>query len=334
MRTTNRKPRPRAASRTESTMNRFGTTVLVAGLLGGSALAQAPHFAPSGGDGGSPTRALLQAPLATLMQAPSVAPSGGGAGGPTLLAPRTVLQAPQDTAANGGGSGSGNEPKSAETPAVDAESLRGRIRDMRMNLLLGGDQVRSAEAEARQFYGGKIEHVDGRLDTLHSDLSEKRPGYELALDRALQAKTPAEKRAALREASTLRSEISAIEGEAAQLGERRDGLVRLVGAIDGRDRERERLVAQLEASSAVDETFALPLASIGLAPAIHAEPASSPLEDTALVDDLLGRDPVAGRGLLFELDPFGYWQRFPLQPPASGVRAALTFPLPDLPGSR
>lgn len=247
-----------------------------------------------------------------------------------MLAGGAQAQAP----AGGGGQGSGNEDAATESSAINAESLRQRIRDMRMNLLLGGDQVRNAETEARSFYGSKIEHVDGRLDTLQSDLAEKRPGYELALDRALTAETPGERQAAMRDASTLRSEISAIEQEAGELGERRGNLSQLVGAIEERDRERERLVAQIEASSVVDETFALPLASIGLAPAVNAEPAASPLDDDALVRDLLSRDPIGGRGVLFEMDPMGYWRRFPLQPPQGALRDALGFPLPDLPGSR
>jgi hypothetical protein len=217
---------------------------------------------------------------------------------------------------------------------VNAESLRARIRDMRMNLLLGGDQVRTAEGEARHFYSGKMEHVDARIDTLHSDLSAKRPGYELALDRALTAGSPEERRAALNEASGLRSEIGSLEEEAIQLGGRRKNLSQLVVAIEARDRERERLVAQLEASSDVETSFSLPLASIGLAPVVNAEPAASPLDDDALVRDLLSRDPIGGRGVLFDLDPVGYWQRFPLRPPVDRLQQALQFPLPDLPGSR
>ena len=43
-----------------------------------------------------------------------------------------------------------------------------------MSLLLGGDQVKKAEAEAVDFYGRRIELIDTRMDTVHSDLAEKR----------------------------------------------------------------------------------------------------------------------------------------------------------------
>jgi len=258
-----------------------------------------------------------------------------------LFAGSAVAQAPEADSPSaplsdgpGGATEATAEAEVREADQVNAESLRARIREMRMNLLLGGDQVRTAEGEARQFYGGKIEGVDTRIDALHSDLAAKRPGYELALDRALTGNSADERRAALGEASALRAEIGALEGEANELGTRRANLSQLVVAIEARDRERERLVARMEASSGVDESFSLPLASIGLAPVVTAKPAASPLQDDDLVRDLLSRDPIGGRGVLFELDPVGYWRRFPLRPPVDGLRQALQFPLPDLPESR
>ena len=46
----------------------------------------------------------------------------------------------------------------------------------------------TAEREAIDFYNGKTELVDRRLDTISAELTEKRATYQVTLDRALQSK--------------------------------------------------------------------------------------------------------------------------------------------------
>jgi hypothetical protein len=224
---------------------------------------------------------------------------------------------------------------SPEAPGTtaSAEELRSDIHDMRMNLLLGGEHVQRAEREAIDFYGGKADLIDGRLDTLQSELSAKRATYDVTLDRALRSTNGQVRSQAMREAGILRAEITGLEQESEQLSGKRADVGRLVSAIEGRDRDRQRLVAQLETSTDFHE-FGLPLTSIGLAPPPQPVAAASPFEDDALIADLMRRDPVAARGLLFDMDPVRYWKRFPLHPPAGPLAEALTFPLPDLPGQR
>jgi len=227
----------------------------------------------------------------------------------------------------------------AAEPAVDTasttpEALRGRIHEMRMNLLLGGDRVRAAEREAVDFYSGKAELVERRLDTAQAELSEKRATYDLVLARALQANTETGRREALDEAAVLSAEVEELRSESHDLGRKRENLSALVAAVEERERDRDRLVTQLETSSDFDHGFGLPLAGVGLAPAIAVDPPPSPLADEQLVNDLLQRDPIGARRVLFEADPAAYWQRFPLRPPADLLGAALEFPLSDLPGQR
>jgi hypothetical protein len=205
---------------------------------------------------------------------------------------------------------------------------------MRMNLLLGGDRVRQAEREAIDFYAGKSEVVERRLDSAQAELSEKRAAYDLVLARSLQAPGRDARSKALAEAATLRAELAELETEVAMLEKRRAGLGELVAAVESRERDRERLVARLETSTDLDAVLGFPMGGIGLAPASMAEPAASPLENDALIQDLLARDPIAARRVLYEGDPEGYWRRFPLQPPAAALAEALPFPLPDLPGDR
>jgi hypothetical protein len=226
------------------------------------------------------------------------------------------------------------EPTGGAASAGDAEALRSRIHDMRMNLLLGGDKVREAERQAADFYSGKSALVEDRLDSIEVELAEKRASYDVSLARALEAPNLEAKRKAMGEAGLLRAEITELDEERTALGGKRDQLGQLVAAVEARDRDRDRLVAKLETTSDFGHELGMPLFSIGLAPVTEAAPASSPFEDGALIEDLLARDPLAARGLLFDLDPAGYWQRFPLQPPRAALAEALAFPLPDLPGTR
>jgi len=217
-----------------------------------------------------------------------------------------------------------------------AQELKERIYDMRMELLLGGDNVRAAEQEAIGFYGQKGEYVDQRLDQISADLSEKRASYEVVLDRALDRTSAEDRGRVLGEAASLRAAIGALEQEASELEDRRERLRQLVAGVEGRERDRRRLLAQIEsAPDPLTSLGGIPFAGIGLAPNV-AEPveATSPVENDALVEDLLARDPTAARGLLFELDPFAYFERFPLRPPSEVLPRAIPFPLPDPPGRR
>ena len=242
------------------------------------------------------------------------------------------LQAPaQDPPA---GAETGEEAESSETPSASAEALRNRIHSMRMDLLLGGEKVREAEDQASSFYGGKVDLVDQRLDTVSAELTEKRASYDLKLQNALQSSSPEERVRIMQEAARLRTEITALEMEDGELEGKRGKLNQLIGAIDDRDRERQKLAAKIETSDSLEFNFGLPLASVGLAPDLPAVQPSSPLANDQLVQDLLDVDPRGGRQVLYEMDPVGYWDRFPLRPPGAGVVAAFGFPLPDLEGSR
>ena len=224
----------------------------------------------------------------------------------------------------------------ASPRTTTAQELKERIYDMRMELLLGGDNVRAAEQEAIGFYGQKGEYVDQRLDQISADLSEKRATYEVVLDRALDQSNEEDRGRVLGEAATLRGAIGVLETEASELEQRRDRLRQLIAGVEGRERDRRRLLAQIEsAPDPLTSLGGIPFAGIGLAPNV-VEPvaATSPLENDALIEDLLARDPSAARSLLFELDPVAYFERFPLRPPSSLLPRAIPFPLPDPPGSR
>ena len=214
--------------------------------------------------------------------------------------------------------------------AATAEGLRQKIRAMRMNLLLGGDQVRQAEEQAVDFYNAKTRSVDGRIDDVETELVELRANYDVVLDRALEDGGED----ALREAQPIRSRISGLESESEDLMKRRERLSELVASVESRDRERRRLVDQIESASALPESLGAPMMGIGLAPPAIAEPASAPLEDDALLRDLMERDPRRAKDLYFRADPVRYWQRFPLDPPAAELRDAMRFPLPDPVGRR
>lgn len=212
-----------------------------------------------------------------------------------------------------------------------AEELRARIREMRMNLLLGGDQVRRAEREASAFYTEKSRSVERRMDDIATELTELQAKYDIVLDRALSG-GGAE---ALREAQPLKARIQNLEGELDALKGRRARLGELVAAVDERDRERQRLVDQLESSPAGLDVMSMPMPGIGLAPDVMVGGSdAAPLEDDELLNDLLERDPRAAKAMLFAEDPDRYWRRFPLAPPARELRAVLRFPRPDPVGQR
>jgi hypothetical protein len=219
------------------------------------------------------------------------------------------------------------------TGSARVEALRNRIHGMRMDLLLGGERVRQAESDAAQFYKGKVEVIDQRLDSVAGELTELRANYQVTLERTLRASGEA-RPAALREAGEQRARIQTLEAEETELGERRGHVEKLVGAVEARGRERERLAAKIEGYTEYGEAFAMQIGGLGLAPDIEATSASSPLSDDGLIQDLLALDAVGARRVLFESDPEGYWRRFPLRPPEPILRTVLTFPAPDLPGQR
>ncbi len=228
----------------------------------------------------------------------------------------------------------GDPAAEGSSSSVSAEALRQRIHDMRMNLLIGGDRVRQAEGEAVAFYRGKVDAVESRIDSVAIDLTEKRASYDLALERTLGGPDPTTRTVAMSRAASLRTEIASLEGETAKLDARRSHLLELISAVDDRDEERERLVTQIETGPELDPGFAFAVGTVGLAPAALPVESTSPLDDDELVRDLLERDPVGARRILFETDPRGYWERFPLRPPTSALRRAFDFPPPDLPGRR
>lgn len=245
-----------------------------------------------------------------------------------------AFAAPQqaDTGSNAVASDTADAPpeRLGGSEAATAEGLRQKIRDMRMNLLLGGDQVRRAEEEAVDFYMGKTRSVENRMDDVATELVELRASYDVVLDRALESGSEE----ALREAQPLRSRITVLENEESGLVERRSRLSELVAAVEDRDRDRRRLVDQIESASALPDSFGAPMMGIGLAPPPVAVEATVPLEDDALLRDLLARDPRKAKSLYFSNDPVRYWERFPLQPPQPELRRAMRFPLPDPVGRR
>ncbi|MEE2940197.1 MAG: hypothetical protein VX460_07430 [Planctomycetota bacterium] len=222
-------------------------------------------------------------------------------------------------------------------PAVGttADELRARIRDMRMNLLLGGDQVRRAEEQAVDFYASKARSVGDRLDDVATELVELQATYDMALQRALAERGTAAGQEALREAAPLRRRIGDLELEADSLEARRERLSGLVDAVEARDRERRKLVDELESASVDGDELGMPMMSIGLAPNVPAPVEdAAPLADGALFEDLMSRDARGARALLHAEDPEAYWERFPLTPPREVLRGAIRLPLPDPVGWR
>ena len=223
---------------------------------------------------------------------------------------------------------------SNQSNAAHVEQLRGRIHDMRMSLVLGGDDVRAAENEAIGFYGEKVELIDQRLDSISTDLSEKRATYDVTLERALSSNNPQARAASMEKAQGLRSEISSLESEGNALRKKRGDLTSLVDAVETRGRERQSLAARLETTNDFDSIYGLSVGGVGLAPTVAVQPTGSAIDDDALVKDLLERDVVGAHRILFEADPIRFWERFPMRPPTTLLRQSIPFPMADLPGNR
>jgi len=227
----------------------------------------------------------------------------------------------------------GTEQKKPASAEVGA--LKNRIRDMRSNLLLGGDDVRHAEAEAADFYKGKIEQVDLQIDKLSAEKTELRASYDLALGRTLDSNDEKERVFAMREASRLRARIASIAKDEATFSKQRRGLQAMVDGVGSRERERQKLSAQLDSFSDPSQSAGLAVMGVGLAP--EAETGTKEASfylDEGFISDLMARDPRRARAVLFDADPIKYWLRFPLQPPGDALKQALAFPAPDLPGMR
>ena len=239
----------------------------------------------------------------------------------------------QAPAAAASPSPSGGAGVARESGSVRVEALRSRIHGMRMDLLLGGEKVRQAETDAANFYRDRVELIDQRLDSVAGELTELHANYQSTLNRTLQSSGEA-RPAALREAAEQRGRIQALQAEEGELGERRGRVEKLIAAVEARGRERERLTTKIESYTEYGENFAMNVGGIGLAPEVEATPASSPLSDDGLIEDLLAVDALAARRVIFETDPDGYWRRFPLQPPEAILRKVMRFPPPDLPGQR
>src|SRR5262245_51455549 len=211
-----------------------------------------------------------------------------------------------------------------ESNSARVEALRARIHGMRMDLILGGDKVKQAESDAAQFYKSRVELYDQRLDSVAGELTELKANYQSTLERTLSSSGDT-RPAALHEAAEQRSRIQALQAEESELGERRDHVEKMIGAVEARGRERERLATKLEGYTEYGEAFAMQIGGIGLAPDVDAASTSSPLDDDGLIQDLLALDPASARRVIFENDPLDYWRRFPLRPPEPVLRKALKF---------
>jgi hypothetical protein len=249
-----------------------------------------------------------------------------------LLASASLLGQEPEAPKPPSATGAPTEAAAPKSTSADVEQLRQRIHEMRKSVLLGGEKVQQAQAEAADFYKRKITDLEQQLDATQAELSEKRAAYQIALDRALGDGT-ADRAAAIREAAGLRARITALEHDSQTFDHQSKQLSSMIRAVEAHGRERERLAARLESAGDPAELLSLPLPPVGLAPDLPEEPGELRL-DQDLVSDLLRRDERRARHVLFEADPRRYWELFPLRPPAAPLTEAMTFPPADLPGQR
>lgn len=225
------------------------------------------------------------------------------------------------------------EPAADESTLLTASKLRERVRQMRRLVLGGGPAVAASEKEALRFYRRKIDELARRADELRTERDLKQAEYDLALDTTLNAKSESERQDAAKQAKRLGDEMREIDDEIAGLERRGDGLGRGVASIQRRIERRRQLMNRFEQPDFYDE---LPYLSDELVDFEEegTDDGVDPFLDPAFLDDLLRRDPAKARELLFLYNPKLYWERFPLTPPRDGLRDALRFPPPDLPGKR
>ena len=238
------------------------------------------------------------------------------------------------------GDGRPNDDPSSDKEAAEGEDnsaltstrLRGKVRNMRRQVLGGGPAVVKSEKEALKFYRGKIQEMARRTDDLRTQRDSKDAEYQVALDTTLQSDDPTERAEAAREAQQLKSQIRGHDAEIAGMEKRGEALGRGVEGIQRRISKRQRLISQFERNDIVDD---MPyLADDVLGDDDDAGAAGNPFSDEGFIDDMLKRDPEAARRLLFDADPVAYFERFPLKPMTRSLKKALPFPPADLPGAR
>ena len=216
-------------------------------------------------------------------------------------------------------------------PLLTASKLRGRVRDMRKQVLGGGPAVQNSEKEALRFYRGKIQEMGRQADDLRTQRDSKDAEYQVALETTLQSDDPSERAEAARDAQGLRMQISDLDAQIAAIEKRGESLGRGVESIQRRIDKRKRLISQFERNDIVDDLPYLEDEVLGGEDDVGGS--ANPFTDEGFIQDLLKRDPEAARRLIFDADPAGYWKRFPLKPPAKAIRK-LRFPPADLPGPR
>jgi len=222
-------------------------------------------------------------------------------------------------------------PQEEDSSLLTSTKLRGKVRDMRKQVLGGGPAVVRSEKEALKFYRGKIQEMARRADDLRTQRDSKDAEYRVALDTTLKSDDPAERADAAREAQRLKAEIRGLDSEIAELEQRGTAVGRGVEGIQKRIGKRERLISQFERSDMVED---MPFLADDVLGDDEDIVEASPFEDEGFIADLLRRDPEAARRLLFEADPKAYFQRFPLKPITRSMKRALPFPPADLPGAR
>ena len=227
---------------------------------------------------------------------------------------------------------SGEADKGDESSLLTSNRLRGKVREMRKQVLGGGPAVVNSEKQALKFYRGKIQEMAHRADDLRTQRDSKDAEYRVALDTTLKSEDPGERGEAAREAQRLKSEIRGLDSEIAAMEKRGEALGRGVEGIQRRISKRERLVSQFERNDIVDD---MPyFADDVLGDDEGAGASGNPFADESFIADMLKQDPEAARRLLFDADPAAYFERFPLKPITRSLKKALPFPPADLPGSR
>jgi hypothetical protein len=263
--------------------------------------------------------------LLCAMIAPATAQDGGTG--------ESLPPVPDSPAAAGGDStGDAADDKSEDGTLLTAVDLRGRVRDMRKTVLGGGPSVAKAEREALVFYRKKVQQNLRDGDDLRTTIDAKEAEYQVALDSTLRAGSSEQRNQAASRAAGLRAEIAGINVDLAELEAQRKNLDNAVIAIERRMKRRKKIIEHFDAGEQVDTLPFLGEDVIG--PDEEGANAADPFADDEFLRDLMKRDPARAREILIDLDPTRYWTLFPLTPPESLLRQAITFPAADLPGKR
>jgi len=249
-----------------------------------------------------------------------------------LAAPALAAES-DDTPAKPTRGEAASDDKVSESAMLNSSKLRDRVRGMRKQVLGGGPAVAKSEGEALRFYRGKIHDIARQADELRTQRDSRDAEYQVALDTTLQSEDPAERADAAREAQKLRRQITELDDQTAMLEKRGESLGRGVESIQRRIDKRKRLLSTFDRGEVVDDLPYLEDEVLGGEEDEMGED-GNPFGDDAFIADLLQRDPAAARRLIFEADPTGYFERFPLKPSNRALRKALPFPPADLPGNR